>query len=216
MNTPIALVERDHPGNHDPVWLDEVRRRAAERTAAGIPTRYADANANQPDVCSWVRALVADAATQQRGAVPTVRTGPSLLLLGPTGVGKTHQAYGALHALAASGVQCGWIFTTAADLYARLRPRHGVDSEHEFNRYAATSLLLLDDLGAAKGSEWVEEINYRLINHRYEHMLPTLITSNVPAGELGATLGERVASRLVEMTSRAAMTGDDRRKSSTS
>ena len=49
-----------------------------------------------------------------------------------------------------------------------------------------TSASFVDDLGAAKPSEWTEEINYRLVNHRYEHMLPTIFTSNVPARELGS------------------------------
>lgn len=208
---PIVLIERDHPGDHDDVWLEDVRRTAAERIASSVPPRYADAHPDDPEVQAWVRRVVAEAVKRQRGAVATVRRGPSLMLLGPTGVGKTHQAYGALHALAASGAQCAWKFTTAADLYAQLRPRHGVDAEAEFERYAQTPLLVLDDLGVAKGSEWTEEINYRLINHRYEHLLPTLITSNIPASQLAAQLGERVKSRLTEMADRAVMLGEDRR-----
>jgi DNA replication protein DnaC len=140
--------------------------------------------------------------------------GPSLLLLGPTGVGKTHEAFGALRGLAERMSLSTIRAVTAADLYARLRPRAGVDAEAEFERYAAASLLLLDDLGAAKTSEWVEEVNYRLINHRYNEQLATLITSNVPAGHLGAQLGERVASRLTEMCVRVVLKGSDRRRAS--
>lgn len=212
MTEPIVRIERDHPGDHDPVWLDEIRQQAAARIADFVPPRYAQARADNAEVCTWVRGVVAHAVHHRRGAVPSVRRGPSLLLLGPTGVGKTHQAYGALHALSESGVQCAWMFTTAADLYARLRPRSGVDAEAEFRRYASANLLVLDDLGAAKGSEWVEEVNYRLINYRYEHMLPTLITTNVRPADLEQEIGKRVASRLLEMADRAAMVGHDRRK----
>lgn len=211
MADPLVLIERDHPGEHDPAWLERVRGQASERIAAFVPPRYTEAVADNGDVQRWVQDVVSTAVHGQRGAVPSVRRGPSMLLLGPTGVGKTYQAYGALHALAVSGVQCSWIFTTAADLYARLRPRQGADTEIEFHRYADSPLLVLDDLGAAKASEWIEEINYRLINHRYEHLLPTLITSNVPASDLGAQLGERVKSRLTEMAERVAMVGQDRR-----
>lgn len=77
---------------------------------------------------------------------------------------------------------------------------------------ARCPLLLLDDLGAAKTSEWTEELTYRLINHRYEHMLPTLITTNLPTAELRTALGDRVASRLAEMTERVILTGPDRRR----
>lgn len=211
MTEPIVRIERDYPGDHDPVWLDEIRQQAAARIADFVPPRYAQARMDNAEVCAWVRAVVAHAVHNRRGAVPSVRRGPSLLLLGPTGVGKTHQAYGALHAFAESGVQCAWMFTTAADFYARLRPRSGVDTEAEFHRYASANLLVLDDLGAAKGSEWVEEVNYRLINYRYEHMLPTLITTNVRPADLEQEIGKRVASRLLEMADRAAMVGHDRR-----
>jgi DNA replication protein DnaC len=97
-------------------------------------------------------------------------------------------------------------------MYAALRPRSGVDSETEFRKYAHARLLMLDDLGAAKSSEWTEEINFRLINHRYENQLPTILTSNVLPGELMNRVGDRVASRLVEMCDRVVIKGSDRRK----
>ena len=92
-----------------------------------------------------------------------------------------------------------------------MRPRHGVDSETEFRAAADAGLLVLDDLGVSKNSEWVEEVNYRLVNHRYENTLPTLFTSNVRPRDLAEALGERVASRLTEMTGRVILKGADRR-----
>ncbi|MEV5543089.1 ATP-binding protein [Saccharopolyspora shandongensis] len=208
----IVTVEQDYPSaDRDLVWVAEVRERAVERLQS-VPPRYQDSTVTCPEVADWVRAVVAEAIRRQRGPIAAVSTGPSLMLLGPTGTGKTHQAYGALRALAHSGVQCRWSYSTAADIYARLRPRSGVDSETEFDRLAKAPLLVIDDLGAAKGSEWTEEVNYRLINHRYEHMLPTLITSNLPVSELKTALGDRVSSRLNEMTTRAVLSGVDRRR----
>jgi DNA replication protein DnaC len=89
-----------------------------------------------------------------------------------------------------------------------------VDLEAVFERHARADLLVLDDLGASKSTEWTEEINYRLVNHRYENELPTLFTSNVPPKELIGVLGMRVASRLVEMTTRVPLDGEDRRRAS--
>jgi len=86
-----------------------------------------------------------------------------------------------------------------------------VDSEDVFERHAKAPVLMLDDLGAAKDSSWVEEVNYRLINHRYEWMLPTLVTSNVPPRDLAGEVGERVASRLTEMATPVVLKGPDRR-----
>lgn len=197
----------------DKWWLDECLERGRRLMAKNVPARFQDAVADLPEVRAWVTALVDEAKAGHR-TVPSVMTGPSLMLIGTTGSGKTYQAYGAMRALSVCGASAGWTVITAADMYAALRPRHRVDSEEEFDRFARTGVLVLDDLGAAKGTEWNEEINYRLINYRYEHRKPTLITSNVPPKNLGAVLGERVASRLTEMTTRVVLKGADRRLAS--
>ena len=44
------------------------------------------------------------------------------------------------------------------------------------------------------------ELVYVLINHRYEHMLPTIITTNYDGTKIGAVFGKRIQSRLAEMT----------------
>jgi len=194
----------------DPHWLTEHRERGARQVEERVPPRFADAVADHPVVAEWVRQLV-DCVREENRTVPRLFRGPSLMLVGSTGVGKSYQAYGAIRALAVSGVGVSWLYTTAADLYAALRPRHGVDSETVFSRYLSADLLVLDDFGAAKTSEWNEEVNYRLINHRYEQFKPTLITSNVPPKDLRAALGERVASRLAEMATRVVLKGADRR-----
>lgn len=208
----IASLAADHPGaGWDPHFARDAIEDARKRLTR-IPPHYAEAVATAPEVRQWVHDLVGAALATSRTESVALKTGPSLLLLGPTGTGKTFQAYGALRALAETGVQVRWVFTTAADAYARLRPRHRVDAEDEFERLAGVPLLVLDDLGAAKASEWTEEVNYRLINSRYEHERATLITSNVAAPHLGAALGDRVTSRLVEMANRASLLGDDRRR----
>jgi DNA replication protein DnaC len=205
----FALDASEHLDAH---WLDENRDLGQSQCGKRIPAHYADATPDHPDIAQWVRDIVAAAAEQARARNHVVRTGPSLLILGPVGTGKTHQAYGAIRALAHSGVTCSWRVETAADIYAQLRPRPRFDSEQEFRDLASVRLLAIDDLGAAKGSEWTEEVNYRLINHRYEQELPTIITSNLMAKDLSANLGERVTSRLVEMARRVNLVGDDRRR----
>lgn len=183
--------------------LRELRREhAAAYCVKHIPFRWAEAVADNEIVLKWVVQFLTDP-----------RRAPSLLLSGTTGNGKTYQAYGALRAIAAEGVPVQWAATTTAELYATLRPRgRGVDSEAEFNRFASSPLLLLDDLGAAKSSEWTEEVTYRLIDHRYGHCLPSIFTTNLPPRELADGLGDRIASRLIEMTDVVIFEGDDRRR----
>ncbi|MGW9131960.1 ATP-binding protein [Streptomyces sp. NPDC055681] len=179
---------------------------------ARLPPRYRTARADHPDVLAWTRDVIARAEAPNPGARRQITTGPSLLLAGVTGAGKTHQAYGAVRALAEVGLVLRWRATTAADLYADLRPRPGHDTERELEKVSCYPLLILDDLGAAKASEWVEEVTYRLINRRYNLMLPTLITTNLAMRDLRDQLGDRVASRLAEMTTRVTFEPVDRRR----
>lgn len=189
-----------------------------------IPNRYRDAESDDPRLAQWVDQLLTwsqelrkiEQATRNTFRddleVPRRPAGPSLLVLGPVGTGKTHVVFAALRRYVDNGGTTPIKIITAADMYAELRPRPGVDSEEVFTSYATVPLLFIDDLGAAKSSEWTEEINYRLVNYRYNHQLSSVITSNVPARQLGAGLGERVASRLIEMCDRVVLQGQDRRR----
>jgi DNA replication protein DnaC len=195
----LQPAERDFLRDFCLPQVAEHRERALRNFTTRVPRRYAHA---QPDDAAntW-----AQAATQNPHATR------SLLIVGPTGTGKTHYAYAVLRAVATAG-PAAWRAFTAADLYARLRPRDGQSAEGEFEAIAETPLLFIDDLAAAKFTEWTEEITYRLINRRYEQCLPGIFTSNVPPASLKDALGERVASRLTEMCERVALKGPDRRK----
>lgn len=184
---------------------------ALELADARIPPRYRHALADHPQVTTWVDE-VALAGRPGPSGTRGIACGPSLLIAGPTGTGKTFQAYGAVRSLLGAGVRLRWEAVTTPDLYARLRPRPSHDSERDLMALARCPLLILDDLGAAKQSEWTEELTYRLINRRYNDMLPTLITTNLPTDALRDAVGDRVASRLAEMTTRVILTGRDRRR----
>lgn len=168
--------------------------------AALIPARYTDAVADHPTVEAWAE---------------TVSTGDehrSLLLVGDIGVGKTWQAYGALRVAVMTAARRGETVAAAAithaDLNDEIRPGGaGLD------RYLAADVLLLDDLGAAHITSWNADAAYRLIDHRWAHRLPTILTSNLAAAEITAVLGPRLTSRLVGMCQRVALTGTDRRQS---
>lgn len=191
------------------------RERAAVVDQAGecwtrFPLRYQDAVTERPDVLDWVGQFHAD---PQRA--------PSLLLLGPTGTGKTYQAYGAVRAAVAHAIplRAGgfraptWKALTYADLCASLRPRgRDYDTEAALDKYRKTELLFVDDLGAAKATEFVEEATYRLINGRYEDMKPSIFTSNLALPGLREAIGDRIASRLAETCVRVVLDGPDRRR----
>ena len=60
-------------------------------------------------------------------------------------------------------------------------------------------MLILDDLGAEKVTEYVRQSLYTLINKRYLDNLPTFFTSNLSLDEIAARLDDRISSRIFEM-----------------
>lgn len=118
-----------------------------------------------------------------------------LLLIGLFGCGKTHLAAAIAHeahAVAQMAVQ----FAVAPDLLDQLRATYapGSDSEYDsrFEAIRAVPLLIIDDLGSEQASPWAREKLYQIFNHRYNHRLPTVITTNEDLGEIDP----RIASRL--------------------
>lgn len=77
-------------------------------------------------------------------------------------------------------------------------------------RAMTCKLLILDDIGAERPSEYVCERLYDLINHRYTNMLSTIYTSNLTPFELGDRLGARIESR-VRSAIQINLVGSDRR-----
>jgi len=124
-----------------------------------------------------------------------------LMLVGPYGCGKTHLAAAILYRCAEFGV--AGMFVVVTELLARIRTSYRTGdgkAEAVIDTAKSAKLLILDDLGAEKASEWVKEQLYMLVNYRYEHMLPTVVTTNCNGAELEQELGRRTLSRLVEMT----------------
>ncbi len=198
-------------GPGDPNWHHSARvADAVRRWKAATPPLFREAEVSMPGAIAWADAALADPA----------KAG-TMLLTGPTGTGKTFQAFGALRRVALGGPRRRFevIAINSADMYGRLRPTQTMGSaESELRRLSTVQFLFLDDLGTSKVTEWTEEITYRLINYRYNHCLPTVITSNLPARDdsgpdLTSFVGARVASRLAEMvTALVPVVGGDRRR----
>jgi DNA replication protein DnaC len=161
------------------------RRKATnrERSLAQVPPRYRDATVDHPAVAEWVERTIRGGLLLTQG----------LVLNGPTGCGKTWQAYAAWHTVAQH---------TGCESYALSMPgyldslRPGRTTWLPIERAEAAELLLLDDLAAERASEWTVELVYRLIDARWNACLPTIVTVNAGNGELRAKLGDRIASRL--------------------
>lgn len=140
-----------------------------------------------------------------------------LYIYGECGVGKTRNLYGIYRIFLAN-----WQFdkdlpevrfTNITDFFSDLKQSFDdPNSEAEIVKKIKTKdILFIDDFGAEKISEWTVEASYRLINYRYEWMLPTFFSSNLSLGKLAENIGDRFSSRIAEMCRLIELQGDDRR-----
>lgn len=194
----------------------------ATRTRIGLPKRFARCtfdnfkpDKGQADAYGAAKRFASEFADGKDGGV-------GLLLAGGVGCGKTHLAAAIVNflvdrariddadavraALAKRGdvlddgdssLPLGIIFTGTTALMTRIRDGYdgkGVGDETE--RCKTARLLVLDDFGAERQSEWVRERLFEIINARYEEELPTVITTNDTVEEMRDKLGDRITDRL--------------------
>jgi len=145
-----------------------------------------------------------------------------ILFYGPNGVGKTHLAVAVLKQVIESSGARGLFYDTR-DLLRVIRSTYDASTrttELEILQPVMTAdLLVLDDLGAEKTSEWVEETMNLIVNTRYNERRLTLFTSNyqdIPddtePNSLIFRIGHRMRSRLHEMCEFIEMDGADYRE----
>lgn len=146
-------------------------------------------------------------------------TGKGVMLIGGVGTGKTHLAAATANAIldsqrisddlaeraATDESQCEKVvpdvfFSRTVSLLDRLRDdMDGKKRNQTISICKNAGLLVLDDLGTEKPSEWVRERLYDIIDHRYNDYLPVIITTNATPDELRERLGWRTYDRLREM-----------------
>ena len=121
-----------------------------------------------------------------------------LFLHGEPGCGKTHLAHAIANHVAAAGAEP--LFRVVPDLLFDLRSSfqsRGEDSyDTKFNRLRSVDMLILDDFGAERATDWAGEQLFQIVNARYSKYLPTVITSNLPPNH--AHYDKRLQSRFAD------------------
>lgn len=232
----LLIVQREDGTQFARECTCRIERRAARMLGrAHIPRRYEHCTLEnyETNFPSSHRSLVAAHLRARKfvESYPLETAGTGLLLTGSIGVGKTHLAVGILQSLVAERGATG-LFFDYRDLLKQV--------QNSYNRQvAATELeilapvfdaevLVLDELGASKPTDWVWDTVAHILNTRYNDRRTTIITTNyanlAPLGmeggsrssireeTLGDRIGERMRSRLQEMCVVVEMQGEDFRQ----
>lgn len=194
------VVEREGLSGVDRCDCRAIERAKGLEGAAAIPPLYAHASLEN-------FLLPSDnpiAKRQLEGVLLAVRSHareypnsqkPGLLLIGEAGTGKTHLAVAALRMLMARGFE--GLFFDYQNLLDRIRAGYdaasGQSDKEAYRAALDAEILLLDDLGAHRVTDWVEDTVTSIVTYRCNHQKPLIATTNLADPDAGDVILERSA-----------------------
>ncbi len=171
--------------------------------ALGIPLRYGNA----------AIAEIQREAREKLSAWAKSRT-HSLVITGPVGVGKTYAACAL--ALLCQEANATTKYTSQASILRAIRSTWGTRAERSeegvWRELTTPSVLIVDDIGAARGNDNDAMRISELIDERYNEQKPTVLVTNLKPEQLKVELGDRAYDRICEGGKLIVMGGESRRK----
>ena len=159
-------------------------------------------------------ALIDEGVAKYIKSFPFKRGCKGLFLIGGVGTGKTYSVATFAKFVIDRGNDA--LIKNVASFLTELKEKM-VNNKDKKSYYEHLSdithsaVLILDDIGVEKASDWVKEILYFIVNERYENGAITCFTSNYPLSELAERIGPRIVSRIRETCEVIELGGEDRR-----
>ena len=189
--------------------------------AALIPRRYSECSLEsyKPAKGYGSQLLAFNYAFRLVREYPTVARG--LLFMGACGVGKTHLSVAILRGLIEKKIPC--LFYEFGSLLKEIQNSYNPVSQTSeltvLSPVFEAEVLVLDELGASKPTDWVRDTMMQIINTRYNDRKLTIFTTNyrdervlVSEETLQERIGTRLRSRLYEMCKTVSIEGHDFRR----
>ncbi len=186
--------------------IAEIRAKTARLNAkinnAGIPQRFVNKMLSNYVIDTnneKQRAIFAFCTDYALDFEKVKTTGKSFMLLGSVGTGKTHLSIGIALEIIKRGHSA--IFTSASKMFRNVKETYrnqGKSEKEVLSVFTECDLLIIDEVGVQRGTDYEKDIMFDVINERYENLRPTIILSNLSVEETKAHLGERVFDRLRE------------------